>query len=181
MEQVNQALQSSNGWIIAILIVVIAVLVILGAKNGLLKIKTDKLNIGKEGVTPEAIQQEIQKARALDQKIMDHQKDWAKIAVNAFYRKVPAINEPSNTEAENFRARFLAEKCLNEILNWIIVNHIEDKKPYIELKQELLWNVLLSYTKKEELRSTKFKKDVYDYVEYIIKNLVRIRKQYVDY
>jgi hypothetical protein len=163
MSDVTQALQSDNGWIIAILIVIIVVLVIIGARNGLIKIKTNKVQVGLDA---DAIKETAHQ-------IITHQKDWVKIAVSAFNNKIP---EPD--EYNKFRGMFILEKCLNEIDDWITLNHIEDKKNYIKLKQELMWNLILSYTEKEELQSDAFKKEVYDYVEYIIKNLVRIRKQY---
>ena len=162
MDKVAESLQSDNGWIIAILIVIIIVLLIIGARYGLVKIKTTKLQVG------------IDASDRVHQ-IIKHQKDWVKIAVSAFNRKIP-----KHDDYNEFRGMFILEKCLNEINDWIDLNHIEDKKTYIELKQELIWNLLLSYTEKKELRSEKFKKEVYDYVEYIIKNLVRIRKQYDD-
>lgn len=163
IDNITTSLQSDNGWIIAILIVIIVVLVIIGARNGLIKIKTNKVQVGLDA---DAIKESTHQ-------IITHQKDWVKIAVSAFNNKIP---EPD--EYNKFRGMFILEKCLNEIDDWITLNHIEDKKNYIELKQELIWNLILSYTEKKELRSEKFKKEVFDYVEYIIKNLVRIRKQY---
>lgn len=162
MDKVTDALQSDNGWFIAILIVIILVLLVMGARHGLIKIKTDKIQVGKNAST-------------MTQRIIQHQQDWVKIAVSAFERKIPKVED-----YDEFRGKFLIEKCLNVINSWIVQNHIETTKNYIELKQEMIWNLLLTYTEKDELKSQKFKKEVYAYVEYIIKNLVRIRKQYED-
>lgn len=170
MNEVSTALQSDNGWIIAILIVIIVVLLIIGARFGLIKIKTNKLQVG---IDEEVLRQARMNAEDTAHQIIKHQKDWATIAVSAFNRKIPKPEDYNE-----FRGKFLLEKALNVITDWIVLNHIEDKKTYIELKQELVWNLILSYTEKKELRSDRFKKEVYDYVEYIIKNLVRIRKQY---
>ena len=162
MENVTEALQTDNGWIIAILIAIIVILLIIGARHGLVKIKTDKIQVGRD-------------ASNQTQKIIKHQEDWVKIAVSAFEQKIPKFDD-----YDEWRGKFLIEKCLNVINDWIVQNHIETTKNYIELKQEMIWNLLLTHTEKDELRSTKFKKEVYAYVEYIIRNLVRIRKQYED-
>lgn len=156
-QNVSQALQSSNGWLIAILIVVIIVLLILGARAGLLKIKTDKLLVGRD-------------AGETENAIIRSQMQWARIAIQAFGNNIEV-----STKVDKLRLDCCVEKAINMFVEWIILNHMDNDKEYVEVRQEAIWNLLNIYANRDELKSPKFKKEVYNTVEYIIKNLIRIR------
>lgn len=158
MSDVTQALQSDNGWLIAILIILIIAVLILGAKAGLVKIKTDKLLVGRN-------------AGETENAIIRSQMQWARIAIQAFGNNIEV-----STKVDKLRLDCCVEKAINMFVEWIILNHMDDDKEYIEVRQEAIWNLLNIYASKDELRTSKFKKEVYSTVDYIIKNLVRIRK-----
>lgn len=157
MNEVTTALQSENGWFIAILIAIIIVLVIVGARHGLLKIKTDKIMVGID-------------ASSTTQEIIRSQMQWSRIAIQAFGNNIDA-----STKLERLKLNFCIEKVINMFVEWIILNHMSDDKEYIKVRQEAVWNLLNIYADKDELKTANFKKEVYAAVEYIIKNLVRIK------
>lgn len=158
MSDVTQALQSDNGWLIALLIAFIIILLILGARAGLLKIRTDKILVGRD-------------AGETENAIIRSQMQWARIAIQAFGNNIEV-----STKVDKLRLDCCVEKAINMFVEWIILNHMDDDKEYVEVRQEAIWNLLNIYASKDELRTSKFKKEVYNTVEYIIKNLVRIRK-----
>jgi hypothetical protein len=158
MSDVTQALQSDNGWFIAILIIVIILLLILGARAGLLKIRTDKILVGRD-------------AGETENAIIRSQMQWARIAIQAFGNNIEV-----STKVDKLRLDCCVEKAINMFVEWIILNHMDDNKEYVEVRQEAIWNLLNIYASKEDLRTPKFKKEVYSTVEYIIINLIRIRK-----
>lgn len=158
MSDVTQALQSDNGWLIALLIAFIIILLILGARAGLLKIRTDKILVGRD-------------AGETENAIIRSQMQWARIAIQAFGNNIEV-----STKVDKLRLDCCVEKAINMFVEWIILNHMDDDKEYVEVRQEAIWNLLNIYASKDDLKTSKFKKEVYNTVEYIIKNLVRIRK-----
>lgn len=157
IDNITTSLQSDNGWLIAILIILIIAVLILGAKAGLVKIKTDKLLVGRN-------------AGETENAIIRSQMQWARIAIQAFGNNIEV-----STKVDKLRLDCCVEKAINMFVEWIILNHMDDDKEYVEVRQEAIWNLLNIYANRDELKSSKFKKEVYNTVEYIIKNLIRIR------
>lgn len=162
MEYVVSALTSDNGWLVAVLIIIILVLCAIGIKHGALKIKTDKIVVGQD-------------ASDLERTIMRQQIEWTKIACYSFEQKVPKF-----PEYDKYRGRFIIEKVFDEIIKWIAFNHIKDNDAYIRIKQDIVWNIIQKYAKNKAIMSKSFRHAVDNNVEYVIKNLVDIREQYSD-
>ena len=76
------------------------------------------------------------------------------------------------------RARGICELIYDEMVNWIVLNHIEDTETYVGIRQESIWNIVLSNILSLKYDNEEFKKIVYDHVEEDIKTFVKIRKQY---
>lgn len=151
---------SNNGWIIALLIAVIAFLIIKSAKAGLFSFKSDKIKIGKD-------------ARLTEQTVIRHQIEFAKTAIEGFERDIP---KPENYD--QFRGRYILEKLFDEVINWIIFNHIERTKAYVTIKQDIIISIIKKHTINEMYTSTEFIKQVKKDVEYIINKLIDIREEY---
>lgn len=68
------------------------------------------------------------------------------------------------------------EKIYDEMVNWIVLNHISDEESYISIRQESVWNIILMNIINLDYNNSKFKEDVYKNVENDIKMFVKIRK-----
>lgn len=163
MDSIINGLTSDNGWLIAILIIIIIVLCIIGAKHGWVAIKTDTIQVGRD-------------ASIREQTIIRNQIEWAKNAIEGFEHDIP------KTETyDEFRGKFVLEKVYDEVIKWIIFNHIEKTKTYIGLKQESVISIIKKYSYSEIYSSDDFLNSVKDHVVYIIEHLIDIRKEYGEY
>lgn len=162
MDSVMNGLMSNNGWIIALLIAVIAFLIIKSAKAGLFSFKSDKIKIGKD-------------ARLTEQAVIRHQIEFAKTAIEGFERDIP-----KSENYDQFRGRYILEKLFDEVINWIIFNHIERTKTYVSIKQDIIISIIKKHTINDIYAQQDFVKQVKKYVEYMINKLVDIREEYQD-
>lgn len=156
-EAIENILISNNGIVIFVLFIL---LVVLCARFGLIKIKTDKVTIGIN-------------ASETERTIMRNQIEWCRLSSITFERTMPKYDG-----YDKYRGKYIAEKVFDEMITWVVFNHIESTPTYIEIKQQIIWNLVQSLIVRKEYQSDKFKKNVYAYVESTIENLVAIRKEY---
>ena len=86
---------------------------------------------------------------------------------------------PSIPRLEGFteeRAQNICEKIYDEMVNWIVLNHITDEESYISIRQESVWNIILMNIINLDYNNAKFKEAIYKNVENDIKMFVKIRK-----
>lgn len=148
-----EAMRTGNGWLIILLFIMVA----LTARFGHLKIKTDKILIGKNASEQERL-------------LMKKQSEFAHYACMGFEKEIPRFDGYDET-----LGKLIAEKAYDEVVSWIMINHIEDAPPYILNKQEIIWNLVINETVDKRMRSDRFKERVFYNVESIIKQLVAIR------
>lgn len=161
MDSVINGLNGPNGLIIAFLLILIAICITIGAKHSLIKIHTAKIDIGKESSENE-------------RRVLQYQSDWVHLQVLAFEEKIPH----NYTNYDKWKARCILEQVYDEIIQWIMQNHIEDTDRYIKLKKEIIWNMVLTSTEHKALRSDNFKEEIEREVELIIRHLILIRAQF---
>ena len=160
MEPIMHGLESNNGILVAITLIILVLLIIMCVKSNILKIHTNKFSMGKSS--------EIERA------IIRHQIEWAHLTCVAFEDKVPKSFEGY----DYYRSKYILEKVYDEVVNWIIFNHIETTDTYIKLKQDIIWKIVLSNTNSSSIRTTKFQKEVFNEVQKLIENLLIIRQEY---
>ena len=148
-----EAMRTGNGWLIILLFIMVA----LTARFGHLKIKTDKILIGKNASEQERL-------------LMKKQSEFAHYACMGFEKEIPRVDGYDET-----LGKLIAEKAYDEVATWIISNHIVTEPWYIKNKQEIIWNLVVNETVDKRMRSDKFKECVFYNVESIIKQLVAIR------
>ena len=154
-DSVVDLVKSGNGWLVVLLIAA----VIMTVRMGHLKVKTDKLMIGKESGEKQRL-------------LMKKQTEYAKNACIGFEKRIPRFDGYNQ-----YLGTLIVEKVYDEIVDWIMINHIEDDEDYIESKQEIVWNIVTTETLDDRMRSDKFKKQVYSCIEGIIKRLVQMRSR----
>ena len=138
-------------------VIIVFTLLIVAGYLGLVKIKSDKIIFGKGEADRERM-------------IMKKQYEYARNTCEAFEKRIPRF-EGYKVEL----GELISEKALDEIVNWIMFNHIEDSDDYISIKQELIWNVVCKESVDKRIQSDKFKETIYKNVEQVVKRLVQIR------
>lgn len=157
MEIIGDILTSSNGVLIAVLFVVLVVICI---KYGNIKVNTDKIKLGIDsGETERAI--------------MRNQKDWCKLSLEAFERNMPKFDS-----YDAIRGQLVLEKIYDEMVDWIMLNHIRTESKYIEIKQANIWNIVQKWTVNEHFKTEEFREILNKHVKNDIEMMVKIRKDY---
>ena len=119
-EAIVSAFRDGNGWLIILMLVLLGVC----AKLGLVKIKTDKISVGRD-------------ASLAERNLMKKQVEYAYQACKAFEQRIPKF-DGYNT----YLGKYITEVTFDEIVNWIMFNHIEDTADYIKIKQDIIWNII---------------------------------------
>ena len=152
-ESVERLVNSGKAWFVLIIIFLIC----LAVKLGYMKVKTDKILIGKNGGEQMRL-------------TMLKQSEYAHFACMSFEKQIPRFDG-----YDDKLGRLIAEKAFDQIVGWIMANHITTEPYYISNKQEIIWNLIVTETVDKRMRTDKFRHAVDENVEQIIKELVSIR------
>lgn len=139
---------------IAALIVLFAFL----AKKGLISFKGKGLKVGNNDTERTIIRNQIM---------------FCKTEISDFYNKIP------NFEGrDDWRLKYIMEKCLDVFVDAISLNHITTEPVYMELKCRAVWDEVLQNADNANILTEDFKKVVYDETKLIIEKLIEIREFY---
>ena len=81
-------------------------------------------------------------------------------------------------DCEYYHKRFVISQCLDEVERMIRENHITDDDTYIETEYQIIYSIILKYTVIDYFREDEFKTYLRALIEKLVKQLVKIRKQY---
>ena len=81
-------------------------------------------------------------------------------------------------DCEYYHKRFVISQCLDEVERMIRENHITDDDIYIETEYQIIYSIILKHTTIDYFREDEFKTYLHDLIEKLVKQLVKIRKQY---
>ena len=154
-ETIVELVKSGDAW----LVLAILALMAFAIRQGYMKVRTEKILIGKDSSERERL-------------LMKKQSEFAHAAAIAFEKEFPHFDGYNNVLGE-----LIAEKAYDEIVNWIMINHIEDDKVYIANKQQIIWNIVTAEFINEKMRNKKNKEMIYQRVEEIIKELAAMREK----
>ena len=139
---------------VAALITLFAVL----AKKGLISFKGKGLKVGNNDTERTIIRNQIM---------------FVKTEISDFYSKIP------NFEGrDDWRLKYIMEKCLDVFVDAISLNHITTEPVYMELKCRAVWDEVIQNADNAHILSDDFKKVVYDETRRIIEKLIEIREFY---
>lgn len=155
-ESVERLVQSGKGWFVLIIVC----LIIFAVRQGYMKVKTEKIMIGKD-------------CGERERAILKNQIEYAYLMCTGFINEIPRFDG-----FDEFQAKYIIELCFDKIVEWIYFNHIEVKNGYIENKQDIIWNLIQTNVSHKKLSSDQFRKQVDDKVEHIINHLISIREEY---
>lgn len=156
-ESIGNVLTSNNAVAVLITLLILVIVAAVLAKVGIFQFKGKGVTIGGD---------EDERA------IIRQQTEWTQLFIQSMQR-LP-IFEGSDT----YHTLYILEKVFDEVLNWIVFNHISDSENYISIKQEKIWNLIQTLVTDKKFTSTEFKQVIYDNTEVLIKRLVYIRKNY---
>lgn len=81
-------------------------------------------------------------------------------------------------DCEVYHKKFVISQCLDEVERMIRENHITEDDTYIETEYQIIYAIVLKYTSIDYFRKDEFKTYLHDLIEKLVKQLVKIRKQY---
>ena len=156
-QAIEKILLSDNSATVLFFLVIIILLLAHFSNKGVFKWHTEKLTIG---------------ASENERAIIRQQVEWAELEIESL------ATAEIFSHVDEWRTKYILEKLFDEVLQWIIFNHIKDSPEYISIKQEKIWNMTQTLVVREEFRSDEFKDFIYKEVDKIIKRLIFLRRQY---
>lgn len=148
---------ASNGWMSLVTVLVIFGIICLMIKKGILGGSIKGIKIGNNAEA--------------EVKIRSMQDLYSKSLLESTISFLPET-------CEYYHRRFVIAECLDEVQRMIRENHITDDSVYIETEYSIIYNIVLKYTKDKYFQSEEFRAYLHDIVEKLIRQLVKIRKQY---
>lgn len=147
---------ASNGWVSVVAALLIVAGLLYFVKKGYISFKGHGLAVG----TADS-----------EAKIRNMQQLYAKALFEGTVSDLPQ-------ECEYYHKRFVISQCLDEVERMIRENHITDDDTYVETEYQIIYAIVLKYTTIDYFRKDGFKDYLHDLVEKLVKQLVKIRKQY---
>lgn len=105
--------------------------------------------------------------------IIRNQIMFCKTEISDFYNKIPDFEGRND-----WRLKYIMEKCLDVFVDAISLNHITTEPVYMELKCREVWDEVLQNADNTDILKDDFKKVVYDETKHIIEMLIDIREYY---
>ena len=157
-QAIQAVLTSENFWKSVIGIGALIILFAILAKKGLISFKGHGLKVGNNDTERTIIRNQIM---------------FVKTEISDFYNKIP------NFEGrDDWRLKYIMEKCLDVFVDAISLNHITTEPVYLELKCRAVWDEVIQNADNVNILSDDFKKVVYDETKAIIEKLIEIREFY---
>lgn len=152
MSSIVEIIKSGN----ALNIVLVGVLLFVLVKSKFLRIHTEHIKLG---------------AHEDERAIMRRQLEYVRVTLKSSIRSFPI-------DPESERTKNIIHELCDIFEDMIVFNHIKDDKEYINVKQLLIYNKVLSLTDHSFFLTDEFRTVCYDVVEDIVKTMVRIRRTY---
>lgn len=156
-ESIGNVLISNNAIAVLVTLLILVIVAAVLAKGGIFQFKGKGVTIGGD---------EDERA------IIRQQTEWTQLFIQSM-QQLPIFEGN-----DMYHTLYVLEKVFDEVLNWVVFNHISDGENYISIKQEKIWNLIQTLVTDKKFTSLEFKQTVYDSTEVLIKRLVYIRKNY---
>lgn len=157
-ETIQGVLTSDNFFKSVIGVSILVILLAILAKKGLISFKGKGLKVGNSDTERTIIRNQIM---------------FCKTEISDFYNKIPDFEG-----RDDWRLRYIMEKCLDVLVDAVSLNHLTLEPVYIDLKCRAVWDEVLQNSDNINILSDDFKKVVYDETKHIIEKLIEIREYY---
>lgn len=151
-------LTSDNFWKTTVGIGALVILFAILVNKGLISFKGKGLKVGNSDT---------------ERTIIRNQVMFVKTEISDFYNKVPDFEG-----RDEWRLRYIMEKCLDVLVDAISLNHLTLEPVYVNLKCRAVWDEVLQNSDNTNILTDDFKKVVYDETKHIIEKLIEIREYY---
>ena len=158
MEWLVDLINSSNVIPIIIIAILLIVIIAILAKKGIVSFKGKGLTVGNNETERTIIRNQIM---------------FVNTEISDFYNKIPFFDG-----RDEWRLKFIMEKCLDVFVDAISLNHITLEPMYVELKCRAVWDEVLQNSDNPNILTDDFKKTIYDESKKIIEKLISIREYY---
>ena len=158
-EAIKEVLNGQNSIFVLVSIILIVVLIILLIKGNYLNVNTKVVRLGHS-----------EQERA----ILRQQTEWT----NQYIKGLYGIMKMRYPELDEYRTKLQLEYVYDEVVTWIMFNHITRSEMYIMVKQEKVKGMIYSAEIPQELKEEKFAQLIDKWVKEIINRLVDIREYY---
>lgn len=157
-EAIYGVLTSDNFWKVVVGVGALVILLAILVKKGLISFKGKGLKVGNSEVERTIIRNQIM---------------FVKTEISDFYNKIPDFEG-----RDEWRLKYIMEKCLDVIVDAISLNHLTLEPVYVDLKCRAVWDEVLQNADNVNILTDDFKKVVYDETKHIIEKLIEIRDYY---
>lgn len=158
-ESIEKVLNGSNTVAILITLAVLVFISTLLVKKNYLRISTDSLKIG---------------ADEKERTILRRQNEW----VYTYIHGLVLVIQTKFKGMDETRTRLVLEYVYDEIITWIMFNHITRSEMYLMVKQERIRGVVFSNATSPVIKEERFCLAMNQWVKEIINRLVDIREYY---
>ena len=158
MEWLASVINGKNAIPIIIIAMLLVVIIAILAKKGIVSFKGKGLTVGNNETERTIIRNQIM---------------FVNTEISDFYSKIPFFDG-----RDEWRLKFIMEKCLDVFVDAISLNHITLEPMYVELKCRAVWDEVLQNSDNPNILSDDFKKTIYDETKKIIEKLISIREYY---
>ena len=157
-QAIQGILTSDNFWKVVVGIGALVILFAVLAKKGLISFNSKGLKVGNNGTERTIIRNQIM---------------FVKTEISDFYNRIPDFEG-----RDEWRLKYIMEKCLDVIVDAISLNHLTLEPVYLDLKCRAVWDEVLKNSDDPHILTDDFKKVVYDETKYIIEKLIEIREYF---
>lgn len=160
MDWLASIFNSKSALPIVIVAVILVVIIAFLAKKGIVSFNGFGLKID----NGEDDEREIERA------IIRSQMMFVRTEISDFYNKIPQWEG-----RDDYRLKYIMEKCQDIFYECISINHITIEPVYIEMKQKAVWAEVIQNADNPNIVNEDFKKVVYEETKRILSKLIDIR------
>ena len=161
MEAVVELLSGPNGPIVICFVGFALLFGGLLAKRGMLGIHTKYLSIG---------------AKDTEQLVIRNQIETAYLYVMSLENLI--LDKLSDNPYGGFKVKWVLEKVYDEVVTWIIYNHISDDDDYVQAKCDKMVDRIYNLGVSDEFRTQEFRETMEALTKDLIRKLLRTRRLY---
>lgn len=158
-ETIGKVLNGSNTGIILIFILIVFLVIIFSIKNKWFMLKTNHIEIG---------------ASDKERDIIRRQCEYGHNFIMSIQGKIMT----NDSSYDSYFTKYILERIYDEVVNWIIYNHISQDDDYVSIKQDQLTNLVYSLVINDDFKTPEFKSRMDNWTREMIERLVKIRKVY---
>ncbi len=168
-EAISNVLTSANALQTIISIILVLLIIVVMIKTGMIRIRTKHVQVGNGIISSD-----------IERKIIHEQCKFTRIYLSGLIGKITEVCPDHTLMHEGWFTKCILSDAYDEFVEWITQNHISTDKAYVSTKQNTICALIYSYPVRPEFKTAEFQTRMKNWVEEIIRELVRIRKVYTE-